>query len=129
MKFPVTLNVSGSPLIVTPNQVGVDYKSDYPLLNLEPRMHSLGVYIKQIKLTNTSPADMRLRKNEHNMDKLISFIEWKLYNLSGTETSEDDLFNIQFDEPTPGSGDLVKLRWDPIPPKEAINGPFKITPM
>jgi len=115
VKFPVTLNVSGSPLIVTPNQVGVDYKSDYPLLNLEPRMHSLGVYIKQIKLTNTSPADMRL--------------QWKLYNLSGTETSEDDLFNIQFDEPTPGSGDLVKLRWDPIPPKEAINGPFKITPM
>ncbi len=63
VKFPITLNVAGSPLIVTPNQVGVDYKSDYPLLRLEPRMHSLGTYTKQIKLTNTSPADMNLSKN------------------------------------------------------------------
>jgi len=115
VRFPVTLNVSGSPLIVTPNQVGVDYKNDYPLLSLEPRMHSLGVYTKQIKLTNTSPSDMKL--------------QWKLYNLSGTEASEDDLFNIQFEEPKSGTNDLVKLRWDPIPPKEATNGPFKIHPM
>jgi len=64
----VTLNVSGSPLIVTPNQVGVDYKNDYPLLSLEPRMHSLGVYTKQIKLTNTSPSDMKLRKKIKEID-------------------------------------------------------------
>lgn len=73
VKFPVKLNISGSPLVVTPNQVGVDYKGDYPALNLEPRMHSLGVYTKQVKLTNTSPQEMSLG-NEVFIEKKLIFV-------------------------------------------------------
>ena len=62
VKFPIEMKISGSPLVVTPNQVGVNYKAEYPTLNLEPRMHSLGVYKRQLRLTNTSPTDMSLCK-------------------------------------------------------------------
>ena len=33
-KIPVIINVTGSPLIVQPNQVGVRYIGDHPSLNV-----------------------------------------------------------------------------------------------
>jgi len=59
----------------------------------------------------------------------FSKIDWKLYNLSGDSSSQQDFFNISFAEPKAGTGDLVSLVWDPIPPEESTNGPFTISPM
>lgn len=57
-KFPMRLNVTGSPLVVTPNQVGVDFKSDYPSFTVGSLMHSFPPISKQFKLTNTGPDDL-----------------------------------------------------------------------
>ena len=56
------LNVTGSPLVVTPNQVGVDFKSDYPSFTVGSLMHSFPAISKQIKLTNTGPDDLIIGK-------------------------------------------------------------------
>lgn len=76
-------------------------------------MHNLGPLTKQLKLTNTGPTDMN--------------IEWKMYNL-GEFDKDNDMFKIGIGEPDPGTNDLVKLKWNPIAPKEAFDGPFTITP-
>ena len=60
MKFPVRLNISGSPLIVTPNQVGVDYTTDYPTTNVAQIMRNSPSLSKQIQLTNTGPQTLQL---------------------------------------------------------------------
>lgn len=59
-KFPIRLNVTGSPLVVTPNQVGVDFKNDYPSLTVGHLMHSFPAISKQFKLTNSGPDDLVL---------------------------------------------------------------------
>ena len=55
-------------------------------------------------------------------------IAWKLYNLDNPNEVATDYFNLKFGEPGIGSKDLVRLEWTPIPPAEAVNGPFKISP-
>ena len=77
-------------------------------------MHSLGKITKQFKLENTGPTDIA--------------VEWKLYNLNNIGEIKDDLFKPPLAEPDPGTGHIAKLEWQPIPPKEATDGPFEITP-
>mmetsp|Transcript_27654 Transcript_27654/g.24320 ORF Transcript_27654/g.24320 Transcript_27654/m.24320 type:complete len:222 (+) Transcript_27654:241-906(+) len=105
--------IRGSPLTVTPNQTGVSFTGEYPVVELNPVMHNLGPLTKQVKLTNTGPTDMN--------------IEWKMYNL-GEGDLDADLFKLGITDPDPGTDDIVKLKWNPIAPREAENGPFTVSP-
>ena len=51
-----------------------------------------------------------------------------MYNLSGPSPNTTDLFNLKFAEPNIGSKDLIRVEWSAIPPPEATEGPFKISP-
>lgn len=59
-KFPVLINVKGSPIIVTPNQVGVSFKGEYPEVNVGNVLRNQGPTVKKFKVSNTGPKDMEI---------------------------------------------------------------------
>ena len=59
-KVPVIINVQGSPIIVTPNQVGVSFKGEYPEVNVGNVLRNQGPTQKKFKISNTGPKDMEI---------------------------------------------------------------------
>lgn len=114
VRFPAIVQVSGSPIVVAPNQVGISYKDVYPYMNLGYIMSNYGPLTRTVKLTNTGPKNIKYN--------------WKLYNLS-RNASEVDFFNLQIGEPELGSNALVSVNWNPVEPPESHSGPFAIEPM
>ena len=68
-RFPTQIAVSGSPIIVDKCQIGIDFKTDYPTLNLGATMTSHLPIVKTLRLRNTSPKP--------------SDFEWKMFSLDG----------------------------------------------
>ena len=58
--FPVHINVQGSPIIVTPNQVGVSFKAEYPEVNVGNVLRNQGPTMKKFKVSNTGPKDIEI---------------------------------------------------------------------
>lgn len=56
--FPTIINITGSPLILSPNQVGISYKGDNPSINIGSVMQNFGPIIKNFRLTNTGPKEV-----------------------------------------------------------------------
>lgn len=54
-KFPVQVVVKGSPVVISPNQLGVTYKGQYPLFNLGYYMRSSPAITREFKIENTGP--------------------------------------------------------------------------
>jgi hypothetical protein len=87
-KFDVLIDVKGSPVIIGPNQLGVNYKGEIPYFDLGAFMRNSGGIAREFRVTNTGPKDIEL--------------EWKMYNLSEISNSEN-LFDIKFCDPALGS--------------------------
>jgi hypothetical protein len=68
VKFPVTVDVKGSPLVITKNQLGIHYGED-TLFDLGSYMRNSGSITRDFRVTNTGPKDVEL--------------EWKVYLLGG----------------------------------------------
>lgn len=62
-KVPVLMNVKGSPIIVTPNQVGVSFKGEYPEVNIGNVLRNQGPVTKKFKVSNTGPKNMEIGTN------------------------------------------------------------------
>lgn len=60
IKIPVLINVNGSPIIVTPNQVGVSFKGEYPEVNIGNVLRNQGPVQKKFKISNTGPKNMEI---------------------------------------------------------------------
>ena len=78
-KFPVIVEVKGSPVVVTPNQLGFNYKEQIPLFDLGYYMRNSGTITREFKLSNTGPKDIELG---NKYKQILSFII-KKYKKSG----------------------------------------------
>lgn len=75
-KFPVLINVKGSPIICTPNQVGVSFKGEYPEVNVGNVLRNQGPTMKKFKVSNTGPKDMEIGfffKKKHKIVGIFYF--------------------------------------------------------
>lgn len=73
-KFPVIVDVKGSPLVITKNQLGIHYGADQPSFDLGSYMRNSGAIARDFRITNTGPKDVKL--------------EWKVYNLGGVTSQK-----------------------------------------
>lgn len=97
-KFPVTIDVKGSPVVITPNQLGFNYKEDIPQFELGTYMRNSGSITREFRVTNTGPKDIEL--------------EWKIYNLSQAEEGgQENLFEIKINDPTLGSDKACEVQF------------------
>lgn len=68
-KFPVTVDVKGSPVVITQNQLGISYGGEIPFFDIGAYMRNSGLISRELRVTNTGPKDVE--------------IDWKCYNLGG----------------------------------------------
>ena len=110
--------VSGSPIIVDKCQLGVNFNTDYPTLNLGSTVTGVAPIQKQLRLMNTSPKPCDY--------------EWKMYDLDrspGDAGERRKYFNIKIAPPRPGNPETVNLVFGSITPPESKGGVFTVTPM
>lgn len=86
-EFPVTIDIKGSPIVISSAQLGFTYRGDFPSFDLGNFMRNFGTMSRDFRVQNTGPQDIDL--------------EWKIYNLGGTTNQE--LFDIRITDPALGS--------------------------
>ena len=71
-RFPVTVDIKGSPIIISENQLGIKYGNqnnddNIPLFDLGTYMRNSGTVTREFKVKNSGPQDV--------------YLEWKIFNL------------------------------------------------
>ena len=53
VEFPVRIGINGSPVVIPPNQVGLNYSSIYPTLPIPTVVSNTSAVTKTFKIKNT----------------------------------------------------------------------------
>jgi hypothetical protein len=94
-KVPVEIKVTGSPIMLAPNQVGINLSGEYPTINMGTVIRGTGPIEKNFNLINNGPSEAE--------------IDIKLYNVEDDLYEGKDMFDIKLGEPMLGSEDLIRL--------------------
>ena len=118
-KIPLKVRVKGSPLVITPHQLGIDYKSDPYELNLGTIPVGGAAISRKIRLTNTGPKDIA--------------VAWKLFNYNDILHNTGDVFKVAL-MPSAAARfyegeehNLLDLQFNPLEPPENPD-PFALEP-
>lgn len=112
VKFACTIDVKGSPLVITKNQLGINYSGDTPSFDLGTFMRNSGSIAREFRVTNTGPKDV--------------IMDWKIYPLGGSTQSK--YFDIKIVDPPLGSSKVCEVQFQAVEPPESLDGPFHIQP-
>lgn len=117
-KFPVHVSISGSPLIIPENQVGLNYYTTPPTLAFPTVVDNSPQLSKSFKIKNTGIADV--------------VIDWKIFDERDqrSRSAEADMFKISIDKNTgfDSEENPYKLKFDLIEPEPTMDSPFEIEP-
>jgi len=69
-RIPVRVKVKGSPLIVAPHQLGINYRIEPPVLSMGSLPSSEDSHKKTLRLFNTGPKPIALQWKVFNYDDL-----------------------------------------------------------
>jgi len=93
-RIPVKARVKGSPLILAPNQLGINYNLDPPVLSLGTVPSGGNFATRKLKLFNSGP-------------KPIS-VDWKVFNYKDLASRSDDIFKISLNPIKPSKSEIEK---------------------
>ena len=117
-KFPINVTISGSPLIIPENQVGLNYVTTPPTMAFPTMVDNSPQISKTFKIKNTGIADVS--------------IDWNMFDQRDQKlrNSEDDLFNITIVKNTgfDSEDNPFRLNFDLNEPQPSSNSPFEIEP-
>ena len=118
VKFPVYVSISGSPLIIPENQVGLNYYTSPPTMAFPTVVDRSPQLTRSFKIKNTGIADV--------------IIDWKLFDERDQKKRREDenLFNITIDKNTgfDSEENPFKLNFNLIEPEPSMTSPFEIEP-
>lgn len=116
-QFPINIRISGSPLVIPENQVGVNYNTFPPTIAFPTIIDNSPQLLKTFKIKNTGIADVN--------------VHWNLFDERDREQQGDsDMFDIKIMKNTAyDSKDMpYKLEFNMIEPDESQNSPYEIEP-
>ena len=115
-EFPISIGISGSPIIIPINQVGLNYKTTPPTLPIPCIVTNSAPITKQFKLKNTGIRGIQ--------------VDWKIYDQKDLEHGDQDTFetsivrNNGFDS----KENPYKFNFNVIEPEESKNSAFEVAP-
>lgn len=114
-KFPIYVSISGSPLIIPENQVGLNYFTSPPTMAFPTIVDNSPQISKTFKVKNIGIADVS--------------IDWNMFD-QRDQTEKDELFNISIIKNIGFDSDEnpYKLNFEIIEPEPSHNSPFEIEP-
>ena len=131
MQFPVRINITGSPVVIPPNQVGLNYNTIPPTLpmptivantagvtkaNASARKGYVPAISKTFKIKNTGIRSLQ--------------VDWRVFDQSDLDKVDNDVFNIgviknqSFDKKTLP----YKFKFTALEPEESQNSPYEVQP-
>jgi hypothetical protein len=116
VEFPVRINISGSPIVVPPNQVGLNYNTRFPTLPMATTVARSQPISKTFKIRNTGIRSLQ--------------VDWSIYDKKDLDAGTNDPFklniakNASFDK----GKYPFKFDFEAVEPAESLNSCFKITP-
>jgi hypothetical protein len=57
-KFPINIQIKGTPVSLSKNQLGINFNSEIPLLNAGTFLRRNGKSTRNIKILNNGPRDV-----------------------------------------------------------------------
>lgn len=115
-EFPISIGISGSPIVIPVNQVGLNYKTTPPTLPMPCMVVNSQSISKTFKLKNTGIRAIQ--------------VDWKIYDKKDLESGDQDLFdttvirNNGFDS----NENPFKFNFSVIEPEESKNSAFEVSP-
>jgi hypothetical protein len=80
VEFPVRIAITGSPVVIPPNQVGLNYNTLHPTMLMPTAVANTSAFSKVFRIKNTG-----IRQLE---------IDWKIFDKKELDSSTDDVFKI-----------------------------------
>mmetsp|Transcript_13740 Transcript_13740/g.13453 ORF Transcript_13740/g.13453 Transcript_13740/m.13453 type:complete len:191 (+) Transcript_13740:317-889(+) len=114
--FPVSIGISGSPVVIPNNQVGLNYKTFPPTLPIPTIVMNSAPVSKQFKIKNTG-----IRSVE---------VDWKIFDEKDLQSTDVDFFtlsvekNLSYDR----KENPFKFEYQAIEPEESLNSAFEVSP-
>jgi hypothetical protein len=116
IEFPVRIAITGSPVVIPPNQVGLNYNGPHPTMLMPTTVANTSAFSKVFRIKNTGIRQLA--------------IDWKIFDKKELESSKEDVFKISIN--TNQSFDKkkhpFKFNFSAVEPEEAKNSVFEITP-
>ncbi len=78
-KFPIDIHVKGTPVLLSRNQLGINFNEEIPVMNLGSVLVGNGQVKKSIKVVNKGPKEVHLA--------------WKTYP-HNKRNNDQDIFKI-----------------------------------
>jgi hypothetical protein len=80
VEFPVRIAITGSPVVIPPNQVGLNYNTMNPTMQMPTAVVNTSAFSKVFKIKNTGIRSLA--------------IDWKIFDSKDLNNSASDAFNI-----------------------------------
>lgn len=116
VEFPVSISISGSPIVVPLNQVGLNYKTYPPTVPMPTVVTNAPPISKQFKIKNTGIRSIN--------------VNWKIFDSQDLMQTDINFFNlsvaknVSFDR----KEFPFKFEYEAIEPEESTNSAFEISP-
>jgi len=114
--FPVSIGISGSPIVIPVNQVGLNYKTTPPTLPMPSIVVNSQPITKTFKLKNTGIRAIQ--------------VDWKIYDSKDLEHGDEDIFSMNVIKNTglDSNENPFKFNFGAIEHEESKNSAFEVTP-
>lgn len=115
-EFPVRIGINGSPVVIPPNQVGLNYSSTYPTLPIPTTVAHSSTVERTFKIRNTGIRTLQ--------------VNWKIYDQKDLASVEQDAFSINVARNTSFDKKKFpyKFAFTAIEPEQTQDSAFEITP-
>jgi len=116
IEFPVRINISGSPIVIPNNQVGLNYNTRFPTLPMPTIVANSQPIKKSFKIRNTGIRSLQ--------------VDWNIFDCKDLESADTDPFKLKIAKNQ--SFDKVKypfkFDFQALEPAESVNSCFAIQP-
>lgn len=116
VEFPINIQITGSPIVIPANQVGLNYKTNPPTLPMPTVITNSQPITKQFKIKNTGIRSVQ--------------VDWKIFDEKDLVHKETDYFslsvakNFSYDR----RDNPYKFNFEAIEPEESLDSAFEIQP-
>lgn len=80
IKFPVRINISGSPVVIPNNQVGLNYNTSPPSLAMPTVVANTNAIQKSFKIKNTGIRTLQ--------------VDWQIFDQADLDKADNDAFKL-----------------------------------
>ena len=128
MRFPVRINISGSPVVIPANQVGLNYNTVPPTLPM-PTIVANSAVAAKAGAKGKVPAISKTFKIKNTGIRSLQ-VDWRVFDQSDLDKVDNDVFSIgvvknqSFDKKRLP----YKFQFTAMEPDESLNSPFEVQP-